>query len=257
MEEFEFYEQLENFLISHQNLYGPKIYTVREAEINNDTDRPGQSNAPAVSSVTAKAAKPAAKTVSAAPQPNFQPKNELDKFYLQIRDCTKCELSKSRRKFVFGAGNPNAKLMFIGEAPGKDEDLQGIPFVGRAGQLLTLMLKAIGIEREEVFIANVLKCRPPNNRDPLPAEIEQCEPHLLKQIELISPELIVALGRYSGTLLLKEKMSLGEMRKSIHKYNQVPLIVTYHPAALLRTPTWKKDAWEDLKKVRSFLENAS
>lgn len=179
--------------------------------------------------------------------------NDLEKFNQQIKNCQLCELGSLRKKFVFGTGNPNAKIMFVGEAPGKDEDLQGKPFVGRAGQLLTMMLRAIGLKREDVFIANVLKCRPPNNRDPKPEEIDKCEPYLLKQIELISPSLIVALGRFGAASLLRSNMALGQMRKMDHKYNDVPLIVTYHPAALLRNPQWKKSAWEDLRKIATFL----
>jgi DNA polymerase len=144
--------------------------------------------------------------------------------------------------------------MFVGEAPGRDEDLKGIPFVGRAGQLLTLMLQAIDLNREDVFIANVLKCRPPNNRDPQPDEIEKCEPYLLKQIELISPKLIVTLGRFASASLLRTKSALGSLREQLHDYNQVPLIVTYHPAALLRNPQLKRQAWEDLKKISEYLK---
>ncbi|MFC2088386.1 uracil-DNA glycosylase family protein [Calditrichota bacterium] len=178
---------------------------------------------------------------------------DLEKFHQQIKNCKLCELGSLRTNFVFGTGNPQAKIMFVGEAPGRDEDLQGKPFVGRAGQLLTMMLRAIGLKREDVFIANVLKCRPPNNRDPKPEEIEKCEPYLLKQIEYISPSLIVALGRFGASTLLRSNLALGEMRKKDHRYNDVPLIVTYHPAALLRNPQWKKPAWEDLKKIATYL----
>jgi len=179
--------------------------------------------------------------------------NILDKYNQQIKNCMLCELGKTRTNFVFGTGNPNAKLMFVGEAPGKDEDLQGEPFVGRAGQLLNKMLQAIGSKREDVYIANVLKCRPPKNRDPKPDEIDKCEPYLLHQIDLIKPAVIVALGRFGGASLLRTSMSLGDMRKSEHLYNNIPLIVTYHPAALLRNPQWKRQAWEDLKKIKTYL----
>ncbi len=179
--------------------------------------------------------------------------SEVEKFFQQIKNCKNCDLGITRTKFVFGTGSENAKIMFVGEAPGKDEDLQGLPFVGRAGQLLNMMLLAIGLKREDVYIANVLKCRPPDNRDPKPEEIDKCEPYLLKQIELISPALIVALGRFSAISLLRTNTSLGEMRKIDHKYNNVPLIVTYHPAALLRNPLWKKSAWEDLQKIARYL----
>jgi DNA polymerase len=177
---------------------------------------------------------------------------ELEKFHQQIKNCKLCELGATRTNFVFGSGNPEAKIIFVGEAPGRDEDLQGKPFVGRAGQLLTMMLRAIGLKRDDVFIANVLKCRPPNNRDPKPDEIDKCEPYLLKQIEIISPSVIVALGRFSAASLLRTNAALGEMRKMDHTYNDVPLIVTYHPAALLRNPQWKKSAWEDLKKIATY-----
>ena len=180
--------------------------------------------------------------------------NLLDKYNDQIKNCMLCELGSTRTNFVFGTGNPNAQLMFFGEAPGKDEDLKGEPFVGRAGQLLNKMLLAIGTNREEVYIANVLKCRPPNNRDPKPDEIDKCEPYLLNQIDLIKPRVIVALGRFGGASLLRSTMSLGEMRKSEHLYNNIPLIVTYHPAALLRNPQWKRQAWEDLQKIQTFLD---
>ena len=181
---------------------------------------------------------------------------QLDSFFHEIKECMKCPLGATRTNFVFGVGNPKADLMFVGEAPGRDEDLKGIPFVGRAGQLLTLMLKAINLQRDDVFIANVLKCRPPNNRDPQPDEIEKCEPYLLKQIELISPKLIVTLGRFASASLLRTKSALGTLRESVHDYNQVPLIVTYHPAALLRNPQLKRQAWEDLVKISDYLKKS-
>jgi uracil-DNA glycosylase family 4 len=178
----------------------------------------------------------------------------LQSFYHEIRGCLKCALGTRRTNFVFGVGNERADLMLIGEAPGRDEDLQGIPFVGRAGQLLTLMLQSIDLSREEVFIANVLKCRPPNNRDPQPDEIEKCEPYLLTQIKIISPKLIVTLGRFASASLLRTKSALGTLREEVHTYNDVPLIVTYHPAALLRNPQLKRQAWEDLKKISAYLK---
>lgn len=181
--------------------------------------------------------------------------NELDNYNQEINACQKCSLSVTRTKFVFGTGNPSADLMFVGEAPGYDEDIQGKPFVGRAGQLLNQMIQSIGLRREDVFIANVLKCRPPNNRDPLPDEIEKCEPYLKRQIELVSPLLLVTLGRFAAASLLRATGALGTLREDIHAYNDVPLIVTYHPAALLRNPQLKRQAWEDLKKIKTFLKN--
>jgi len=178
--------------------------------------------------------------------------NALEEFRTEILACQKCALGATRTNFVFGIGNPDADLMFVGEAPGEQEDLQGIPFVGRAGKLLDDILRAIDLEREDVYIANVLKCRPPNNRDPKREEIELCEPYLLKQIELIKPKLLVALGRVSATTLLRRKDSLTAMRGKVFDYHGTDMVVTYHPAALLRNPNWKRPAWEDFKKIRDM-----
>ena len=176
----------------------------------------------------------------------------LGDFNAEIKDCQNCALGSSRTNFVFGVGNPDADLMFVGEAPGEHEDMEGVPFVGRAGKLLTDILKAIDLNREDVYIANVLKCRPPNNRDPKQEEIEQCEPYLLKQIELIKPKLLVALGRISAMTLLRKKDSLTAMRGQVFDYHGTDMVVTYHPAALLRNPNWKRPAWEDFKKIREL-----
>ncbi len=175
---------------------------------------------------------------------------DLESFYNEIKECQLCPLGATRTKFVFGVGNPNADLMLIGEAPGRNEDLQGEPFVGRAGQLLDKILAAIKLSREEVYIANVLKCRPPNNRDPLKSESDTCQPYLKQQIELIKPKLILALGRVSGAWLLGEDLALKDMRNNSYRYNGIEMMVTYHPAALLRNPNWKKPCWEDMQKVR-------
>ena len=181
--------------------------------------------------------------------------NRLSIFKDKIKNCLKCELGNSRKNFVFGSGDPNASLLIIGEAPGEHEDLSGEPFVGRAGKLLDKMLLAINMSRKnDVFICNVLKCRPPNNRDPLPIEVKECEPYLKHQINLIKPKLIVALGRIAGKTLLGVDKSLKSMRGEIHNYHNIPLIVTYHPAALLRNPNWKPLAWEDFKWIRSIKE---
>lgn len=175
----------------------------------------------------------------------------------KINGCTKCRLAKGRTKFVFGVGNPKAKLMFIGEAPGRDEDLKGEPFVGRAGQLLDKILAAINFKREEVYIANMVKCRPPENRAPETDEMDTCHPYLLKQIELIKPQIICCLGRISGQYLLQTKEALGKLRGKIHDYHGIKLLVTYHPAALLRYPEYKKDTWEDMKLLRKEYEKLS
>ena len=178
----------------------------------------------------------------------------LNQFEKLISNCTKCRLHQGRNKFVFGTGNPNADVLVIGEGPGAEEDKQGLPFVGRAGKLLTDMLKAIKFEREAVYIGNVVKCRPPENRTPMQDEMETCMPYLKKQCELIKPKLILCLGLTAAKGLLKKRESLGELRKSIFEYEGAKVIVTYHPAALLRNPHWKKDCWEDLKKFRKMYE---
>ncbi|TCO80899.1 DNA polymerase [Plasticicumulans lactativorans] len=166
-----------------------------------------------------------------------------------VRGCEACELCRTRTQTVFGVGNRRARWMVIGEAPGADEDRQGEPFVGQAGQLLNAMLRAIGLAREEVFIANVLKCRPPNNRDPSPAEAAACRPFLERQIELVAPELILAVGRISAQHLLATDVPVGRLRGRVHRYGArgIPLVVTYHPAYLLRAPLEKRKAWDDLE----------
>jgi DNA polymerase len=170
--------------------------------------------------------------------------------------CTRCALHESRKQTVFGVGNPHAQLMFIGEAPGADEDAKGEPFVGRAGQLLTKIIAAMGMTREEVYIANILKCRPPQNRDPLPAEVQCCEEYLRAQIALIKPRYICALGRIAAHWLLKTDATLGSLRTGQHTYEGTPVIVTYHPAALLRNPNFKAPCWEDMKKLMALLKEA-
>lgn len=178
----------------------------------------------------------------------------LDKLEQLICDCTKCRLHKGRNKFVFGTGNPNADVLVIGEGPGAEEDKQGLPFVGRAGKLLTDMLKAIKFEREEVYIGNIVKCRPPENRTPMQDEMDTCLPYLKKQVELIKPKLILCLGLTAAKGLLKKRESLGQLRKDIYEYEGAKVLVTYHPAALLRNPHWKKDCWEDLQKFRKMYD---
>jgi DNA polymerase len=176
----------------------------------------------------------------------------LEELRAAIGDCRRCKLCSGRTNLVFGVGNSRAKLMFVGEGPGRDEDLQGEPFVGRAGQLLTdIITKGIGLKREDVYIANVVKCRPPNNRDPEPDEVAACEPFLKKQIDLIGPEIIVALGRFAVQTLLQSKMPITKLRGNWHSYHGIKLMPTFHPAYLLRNPADKKLVWEDIKKVIS------
>jgi len=179
----------------------------------------------------------------------------LDEYFNTINKCQKCELGKLRKNFVFGVGNPNADLFLIGEAPGADEDEQGIPFVGRAGKLLTDILKAIKFDRNEVYIANILKCRPPNNRDPLPIERQTCFPYLQKQIELINPKVILCLGRVAANTLLNKNEPMSLLRGgNKFSFNNIPVMVTYHPAALLRNPNWKKGCWEDVQQLRKLYD---
>lgn len=175
----------------------------------------------------------------------------LETFEKAINKCTKCALHKSRTKFVFGIGNPDADVMFIGEGPGRDEDLSGEPFVGRAGKLLDKILTAINFQRSEVYIANMVKCRPPNNRDPEPIEMATCRPYLMEQIRMIQPKFICCLGRISGQALLESKLPLSKLRGSFHEWNSIQVMVTYHPAALLRFPAYKRDTWEDVQMLRA------
>lgn len=175
-----------------------------------------------------------------------------------VESCTRCDLHQTRTRTVFGVGDRHARWMFIGEAPGADEDRQGEPFVGRAGQLLNAMLQALGLERGQVYIANILKCRPPRNRDPLPGEVAACESYLQRQVALVEPSVIVALGRIAAHNLLKTDVSLGRLRGRVHRYGArgTPVVVTYHPAYLLRSPGDKRKAWEDLCHARRTVAQA-
>jgi uracil-DNA glycosylase len=172
-------------------------------------------------------------------------------------DCSRCKLhTLGRKQVVFGVGNPAADLMFVGEAPGADEDIQGEPFVGRAGQLLTKIIEAINLRREDVYIANVIKCRPPQNRNPEPDEVEQCQPFLFRQIDVIRPKVIVALGKFAAQCLLKTTDPITRIRGREYRYRDAILIPTYHPAYLLRNPSSKREVWEDMKRVRELLGGA-
>ena len=218
---------LRSYLKQQQLLFGKELHVSKEHSKKNDAKLPINS---------------------------LNSKNALEEYRISICLCKQCNLGETRKNFVYGTGDPNADLMLVGEAPGKDEDLKGEPFVGRAGRLLDKILLAIDKKRGEgVYIANVLKCRPPNNRDPLPSEVNKCEPYLLKQIKIVKPKLIVALGRIAGKTLLKIDKPLKEMRGKIHSYNSTPLIVTYHPAALLRNSNFKKPAWDDFQWIRDQL----
>jgi DNA polymerase len=179
----------------------------------------------------------------------------LNAIRADLGDCTRCKLHGGRTTLVFGVGNPRAELMFIGEGPGADEDAQGIPFVGRAGQLLTQIINAMGYERDAVYIANVVKCRPPGNRNPEPDEIEQCEPFLMRQIEAISPRVIVALGKFAAQTLLRTTDPITRLRGRFYRIGEIPVMPTFHPSYLLRTPSAKREVWEDMKQVIAFLKD--
>ena len=190
-----------------------------------------------------------------APSDMTDPGSALKALREEIGDCTRCALhSQGRKQVVFGVGNPAAALMFVGEAPGADEDLQGEPFVGRAGQLLTKIIEAIGLARSDVYIANVIKCRPPGNRNPAPEEVSTCQPFLFRQIDIIRPRVIVALGTFAAHTLLGTDAPISRLRGRVHEFRGgSKLVPTFHPAFLLRSPDRKRDVWEDMKKVRALL----
>ena len=172
-----------------------------------------------------------------------------------VDDCRKCSLHQTRRHTVFGVGSASAECLFVGEAPGAEEDRRGLPFVGRAGQLLDAMIFALGLERDQTYIANVLKCRPPDNRDPLGEEVRSCETYLHRQIELLEPRIIIALGRFAAQSLLKSSLPIGKLRGQCHSYEPfgIPLVATYHPAYLLRSPLEKRKVWSDLTLAKTML----
>ena len=179
--------------------------------------------------------------------------SEWDALSLTAHNCTACRLAGTRTNVVFGVGSPNADLMFIGEAPGRDEDEKGEPFVGRAGQLLTDIIKAMKLTRDDVYIANVIKCRPPENRNPEPDELDECRPYIRRQVELIEPKVIVTLGRFGLQSLTEKNYAISAVRGQWLDYNGIKLMPTYHPAYLLRTPSAKKEVWADMKKVMAEL----
>ena len=194
---------------------------------------------------------------AAAPEPALARSSDepprLDEVRKALGDCKRCKLCSGRKNLVFGVGNPKARLVFVGEGPGAEEDNQGIPFVGRAGQLLTKIIEAIGLKREDVYIANVIKCRPPQNRNPEPDEVEKCEPFLFQQIDIIKPKVIVALGKFGAQTLLRTLDPISRLRGRVFDYRGAKLIPTFHPAYLLRNPSSKRDVWEDMKLVLKLL----
>lgn len=254
-------------------LGGPEIYVPRTTPTSpsmqmTDGVKPSRSNAPGVAtdiaepaSTYSQAADPVIEPIAAesilsriptnSPVLQAQSLEALERF---VRETVLIPLDEARTNPVFGVGNPEADVMVIGEAPGADEDAQGEPFVGRAGQLLTQILKAIGFEREEVYIANILKSRPPNNRNPLPEEIAAHEPILYRQISLVRPRIILTVGLVSAVTLLQTKASLTSLRQTVHDFHGIPLLATYHPAALLRNPNWKRPTWEDVQLLRAHYD---
>ena len=219
--------KIQDFLNQQKNLFGNELFFQSLEQINNGLDSVYQLQSSSY---------------------------KLNQYCNSIALCQECSLGKTRNNFVFGVGDSNAELMLVGEAPGEEEDQEGEPFVGRSGKLLNKILAAIGKNRlEGVYITNVLKCRPPNNRDPLSSEVDKCEPYLLKQVGMIKPKLILALGKVAARTLLKIDIPLKEMRGTMYDYYGTPLKVTYHPSTLLRNPDFKKLAWNDYKWVRDYL----
>lgn len=242
--------------------------SLREAGVNVDTpaaiaappvEAPPQTESPAVTTTDAIAFK---KGIIVEPDEAdliadaILKLDSLDEIAAKVKKCTRCPLYETATHSVPGEGDPHAKLVCVGEAPGAKEDETGRPFVGQAGQLLTKILGAIDLTREQVFICNVLKHRPPGNRNPRPEEVEACSPYLIRQLELIKPKVIVAFGTFAAQTLLQTKTPLGQLRGLVHRYHGIPLIVTYHPAALLRNPAWKRPTWEDVKLARRILDSA-
>jgi uracil-DNA glycosylase family 4 len=197
------------------------------------------------------------KSAPAALESSIAEKSGLDAVRELLGDCRRCPLHRTRHSLVFGEGNPKAELVFVGEAPGADEDEQGRPFVGQAGQLLTKIISAMGLKREEVYICNILKCRPPGNRNPQPEEIAPCEPFLIRQLEAIRPRVICALGTFAAHTLLKSEAPISVLRGRFHSYQGIPLMPTYHPAYLLRNPGAKKQVWEDVQVIMKTLKDGT
>jgi uracil-DNA glycosylase family 4 len=222
------------------DVYVPRSSPPWQAEVASEAD------APAVAAV--------ARAPAATPQPDIAANLDWDELRAAIAACQRCELHSTRTQTVFGVGNPQARWMFIGEAPGAEEDKQGEPFVGRAGQLLTSMIRALGLRREDVFIANVLKCRPPDNRDPRPSEAVSCRGFLERQVALVNPTLIIAVGRIAAQNLLATETTIAKLRGKVHSFGAQawPVVVTYHPAYLLRSPGEKRKSWQDLLQARQL-----
>jgi len=261
-EEFkEILSKTETYFKQEQELYGDTFFLDgAERDMKSSTEGKSVQRAAEVDLFGNPVAAETLSSKVSEPQPFHYPNEpwvaaqSLDELNKLICNCTKCALGHTRANFVFGVGNPKAEIMLIGEAPGAEEDAQGEPFVGRAGQLLNKILEAIRFKREEVYICNILKCRPPNNRDPQPDEIETCLPHLWRQIEIMKPKMILCLGRISAQVLMGTNASLAQLRGKVHDYRGIKLMVTYHPAALLRNPNWKRPCWEDVQIFRKLYD---
>ncbi|QRK13971.1 uracil-DNA glycosylase [Archangium violaceum] len=227
-----------------------------------EPERPLAARAPQQAPVRREAPPPPERLIEAPPQvrPYTGPlpgvvdgeRPTLDEIRRELGDCRRCKLCSGRKNIVFGSGNPRAELVFVGEGPGADEDVQGVPFVGAAGQLLTKMIEAMGYRRDDVYICNVVKCRPPNNRNPEPDEVTACEPFLRAQLRAVQPKAIVALGKFAAQTLLRDSTPITRMRGNWREYEGIKLMPTFHPAYLLRQPAEKKKAWEDLQQVMKF-----
>jgi uracil-DNA glycosylase family 4 len=225
-------------------------------EAGSDTTSPGNSGPLPASRLTLPAAGISVGTGARELFGAMASLDSLDAVTRAVASCTRCPLYSTAKNPVPGQGNANADLMIVGEAPGATEDEKGLAFVGAAGQLLTKILAAVNLNREDVFICNVLKHRPPGNRNPMPDEVTACSPYLVRQFELIRPKAILALGTFAAQTLLQTKLAIGKLRSQVHRYYGVPLIVTYHPAALLRNPSWKRPTWEDVQLVRRILDRS-
>jgi len=233
-------EEVIRLLKDQQEIFGDELFMTKSKK----TKAPSKSKKP----------KETEQDLFPAEKEPWETTTTLDELEATINKCTNCGLHKGRNKFVFGSGSPNADIMVVGEGPGAEEDKQGLPFVGRAGMLLTDILKAINYERDDVYIANIVKCRPPDNRTPSPDEMETCLPYLKKQIELIQPKLILCLGLTAAKGLLNKKESLTSMRGKVFEFEEAKVMITYHPAALLRNPNWKRPCWEDLQKFKQLYD---
>lgn len=218
--------------------------------------RVGTEPGEATAEVAVAAGSPGGQSVAHVPVTGDAAENELAELRVQALECERCKLHESRLSVVFGEGTTAARVLCVGEAPGANEDRTGRPFVGRAGKLLDQLLLSVGMPRKSVFICNVLKCRPPGNRNPQPEEIATCSPYLREQIRLVSPEVIIAFGTFASRTLLDSGESLGRLRGVVHLFDGIPLVPTYHPAALLRNPGWIRPTWEDLQRARGVLESA-